>query len=95
MALVPLRFCVSETFCTSISWHLQHRQGRKVTGEAYRSLSADFSAHQQGPSAILQIAGNPSGKRFGGGEGFEWILGAFWAGPPFPLVPAGEGEEDR
>lgn len=25
MALVPLRFSsVSETFCTSISWHLQH-----------------------------------------------------------------------
>lgn len=24
MALVPLRLSVSETFCTSISWHLQH-----------------------------------------------------------------------
>ena len=94
MALVPLRFCVSETFCTSISWHLQHRQGKKVTGEAYRLLSADFSAHQQGPSAILQIAGNPSGKRLGQ-EGFWQDPGSLWAGPPFPLVPAEEGEEGR
>ena len=67
---------------------------KKVTGEAYRLLSADFSAHQQGPSAILQIAGNPSGKRLGQ-EGFWEDPGSLWAGPPFPLVPAEEGEEGR
>ena len=32
MALVPLRFCVSQTFCTSISWHLQHGQGKSDRG---------------------------------------------------------------
>ena len=24
LCVVPLRFCISESFCTSISWHLQH-----------------------------------------------------------------------
>lgn len=46
MALVPLRFCVSESFCTSISWHLQPwalGQRKKVTGGAYGRLSADLT----------------------------------------------------
>lgn len=64
------------------------RQGKKVTGQAYGRLSADFSAHQQDTSAIVQIAGTPWGRWGGFGGSWAVILGTFWAGPPFPLVPA-------
>lgn len=67
------------------------RQGKKVTGQAYGRLSADFSAHQQDTSAIVQIAGTPWGRWGGFGGSWAVILGTFWAGPPFPLVPAGGG----
>ena len=60
---------------------------KKVTGEAYRPLSADFSAHQQGPSAILQIAGNPSGKRLGERD---WGEGS-WEPLGWPAVPYSSG----
>lgn len=72
MALVPLRLSVSESFCTSISWHLQHGQGKKVTGGAYGRLSAgsaDFSAVQQDTSAMVQITGTLRGDGTWGGFG--------------------------
>lgn len=53
MALVPLSFCVSESFCTSISWHLQ-ALGKKVTGEHTAVLVPTFSADQQDSSATIQ-----------------------------------------
>ena len=56
-----------------------HRE-KKVTGEAYGRLSADFSADQQDTSAIVQIAGSPVG------DG-RMALGSLWVGPTVPLVP--------
>ncbi len=70
--------------------------GNKVTGGAYGRLSADFSADQQDTSAIVQIAwefgtfGTPPGRWSDG----TWEALGNWAGPPFPLVPAKEGDEE-
>ena len=64
------------------------RQGKKVTGQAYGRLSADFSAHQQDTSAIVQIAGTPWG-RWGG------IWGILGSDPGnllgWPAVPSSSG----
>ena len=59
---------------------------------AYGRLSADFSADQQDTSAIVQIAGKlGSPGRWSDGT---WEALGNWAGPPFPLVPAEEGDEE-
>lgn len=93
MALVPLRFLLvkvsaqaSHGTC-SMGWEKSDRG-------AYGRLSADFSADQQDTSAIAQIAGKPWENGDLGLPASPWDFGRLWVGPPFPLAPAGDGDEE-